>query len=525
MPANNASQLIHTWAQRQPGLLGHLWSPGRAISYYPWLPYVLDNGKYAATVAGREWSGAQFLAHCEDAMKLPKPPAWIVVPDAIRNAAQTLKLWRFWEPRLRPFNVPLAFVLQDGLEIADIPESAEVWFVGGSDDWRYPRLAQIVEQAHARQRLLHVGRVNGLKVWVCHRLGVDSCDGTGWLRGPDQRAKLDHYLRYRVGEAEPPQSGQLNLFTGAMEQDLYSKVEPAPDTAVLPTNQDMMLAEGQWGNPSTVILFKPVRGFQQMINGQLKVGALFYEHFEGGLVPLTSLMPITPMQNGPLCYLVDATRLTASQLHSLAKEVADRHPSEFVAMDRAIGYVQDGLPLRCDHFSSLHKEGQSEPLIDFYTVEQALNLAPPLQIELRGDQAYVIAGLIALALAHPALRSKDSASAAIARDVAEQIRQKVGMLGFDPHLLSQSEPIEISMIARDAYALVGVIQLSLRHPELRTADGSSALAIGRIFAEKMQAALSLCSPAVARSLGLGWDESWDLSDTEFQWFTQTGTRL
>lgn len=222
MPGNNASGYVHYWAGRQPQqLVGHLWSPGRPINYYPWISYVLDNGKFAATGAQRNWSADDFLEHCARAMRLPRRPEWIVVPDQPFSASETLALWGQWEPLLRPYGVPLAFAIQDGIELAEIPPSAEVWFVGGTDTWRYPRLEGIVQRAHELGKRVHVGRINGKRIWRCDQLGVDSIDGTGWFLGSDERAILDHYFRYRVGEAEPPYEGQLNLLTGQQEGHCY----------------------------------------------------------------------------------------------------------------------------------------------------------------------------------------------------------------------------------------------------------------------------------------------------------------
>jgi hypothetical protein len=233
MPANNGSGYVHYWAGRQPGLLGHLWSPGRSITYYPWLSYALDNGKFAATAAQRSWDADEFIAHCNFARTLPSLPRWIVVPDEPFNAAQTLKLWDEWEPRLRSYRVPLTFAIQDSIELDRIPASADVWFVGGTDAWRYPRLATIVARAHAARKQVHVGRINGQKIWLCDQLGVDSIDGSGWFAGPDPRAILDHYLRYRVGEAEPPKADQLNLLTDQREANAYferfNQVQPKPN--------------------------------------------------------------------------------------------------------------------------------------------------------------------------------------------------------------------------------------------------------------------------------------------------------
>ena len=52
MPANNTSGLVHWLAGKAPGSIGHLYTPARTESPKSWLPYVLDNGAFAA---GDKW--------------------------------------------------------------------------------------------------------------------------------------------------------------------------------------------------------------------------------------------------------------------------------------------------------------------------------------------------------------------------------------------------------------------------------------------------------------------------------------
>jgi hypothetical protein len=179
MPANNASGIVHHLATQFPGSLGHLWSPGRPIKTYKWLPYVLDNGVYRDFANHKAWDGEQFLDLVKQCKYLPQSPLWVVVPDVVGNGSATIDLWADWEPKLRKFGYPLAFVVQDGITISQIPTTADVIFVGGSDKWKYPMLEKFI----ALGKPVHVGRVNNAQyLWRCYQLGVTSCDGSGWFR-------------------------------------------------------------------------------------------------------------------------------------------------------------------------------------------------------------------------------------------------------------------------------------------------------------------------------------------------------
>lgn len=207
-PANNKKWLIHFWAGKYPERLAHLWSPGSTISVYPHLQYALDNGAYAAFCSKTQWRADWFENHIRAVTNFSKKPEWLVVPDRPLDAATTLKLWHQWEPRLRRLDIPLAFAAQDGHRPENVPDSADVIFLGGSDRWKFGALPEFV----ATKKPVHVGRINGRSLWQCERLGAASCDGTGWLRGDQhQLAILEHYLQCSAGEAEPPDADQLSL--------------------------------------------------------------------------------------------------------------------------------------------------------------------------------------------------------------------------------------------------------------------------------------------------------------------------
>ena len=118
----------------------------------------------------------------------------------------------------------MAFALQNGIELEQVPRSADWLFVGGTDDWRYPRLPDIV----AMGKPVHVGRVNTSKrIWQCHDLGVRSVDGTGYFKGdPYCYQGLEAYIRYR-------------------EEHLYQLVQPQQLSVLQPQLSDRAVIRAQ----------------------------------------------------------------------------------------------------------------------------------------------------------------------------------------------------------------------------------------------------------------------------------------
>lgn len=61
-------------------------------------------------------------------------------------------------------------------------------FIGGSTEWKEgPHAARLMQEAHARGKWVHVGRVNTLRrYWWLSSLPVDSIDGTCFSKWPDK---------------------------------------------------------------------------------------------------------------------------------------------------------------------------------------------------------------------------------------------------------------------------------------------------------------------------------------------------
>lgn len=203
--ANNTGWAAGVLAGRFPGRLGHLFSPGAGRRPMLAPSYALDNGRFIATTQNKPWDEAAYLRLVE---QFGADALWVLVPDVVADRDATLREWDLWAPRLG--GLRLAIAVQDGMTPADIPSEASTIFVGGSTAWKWSSLATWCDVG----RPIHVGRVNtGRWLWVCDRVGVRSCDGTGWFRGDDRQ--LAGLVRYLERSTACSGDGQPRLFAEA----------------------------------------------------------------------------------------------------------------------------------------------------------------------------------------------------------------------------------------------------------------------------------------------------------------------
>ena len=134
---------------------------------------------------------------------------WVACPDVVANAIETCNQWLTWFPKLDYFDIPVAFVAQDGIEL--IPDQVP-WddmaclFLGGSTRWKLSLAAEsLMREAKSRGKLVHVGRVNTLRrvrdvLMMCPL--VDSIDGRSFSAWPD--VKIPKGLAWiRMNENQP----------------------------------------------------------------------------------------------------------------------------------------------------------------------------------------------------------------------------------------------------------------------------------------------------------------------------------
>lgn len=202
MPSNSSGLAIGRLVGMYPKRIGWLMSPDGWRQPPSWMPYAIDNGAFGAWKNGTEWDERGFIYLLERTQK-SHLPLWVVVPDVVMNREATLAKWSEWAPKVRSVlpRVDLAFAVQDGMNKFDVPEDADVVFVGGSTEWKWKNL-RLWTESFPR---VHVARVNSERLlWMADEAGAVSCDGTGWMRGGEKRlAELDRYLEESTGQRRP----------------------------------------------------------------------------------------------------------------------------------------------------------------------------------------------------------------------------------------------------------------------------------------------------------------------------------
>ena len=133
------------------------------------IPWCLDNGVFTGKFDERKW-----LAQMENLLPYKDKCIFVAAPDVVGDSAGTLE--RFKKYR-KAINYPVAYVSQDGIK--DAPwDDFDCLFIGGSDEHKLGKEGGwILNEAKARGKWVHVGRVNSasriLKFWQ-----ADSWDGT-----------------------------------------------------------------------------------------------------------------------------------------------------------------------------------------------------------------------------------------------------------------------------------------------------------------------------------------------------------
>jgi len=196
MPANATGWFWHCLS-RETGKFGHLFSPGAQRGPWPWFPYALDNGAFAAwNQADNMWR--EHLWNLEAWRKMirwaqaqAQQPRWAIVPDWIGSGTRTIERYVQFKDEV-PF--PRALAVQDGMKPADAHAlKPDVIAVGGTTEWKWAT----VEMWAKEFPRVHVLRVNSPgKLDYLEQLGVESCDGTGWNRGDKrQTSGLETWAR------------------------------------------------------------------------------------------------------------------------------------------------------------------------------------------------------------------------------------------------------------------------------------------------------------------------------------------
>lgn len=184
--------------------IGNLFSAPRHRNVISEIPnYSLDNGAFSCFKNNTLFCNDTFLNFLDKwfAKNIIKPK-WIVVPDVVGDKEKTIKYYYHWEDKLKCYNTPLAFAVQDGMTRKDVPKTADIIFVGGTTDWK----VETIPYWTSHFPKVHVARVNGwTRLFTSYLAGAESVDGTGFFQfGWDGQPAINLrlFLKWQHGEID-----------------------------------------------------------------------------------------------------------------------------------------------------------------------------------------------------------------------------------------------------------------------------------------------------------------------------------
>jgi hypothetical protein len=180
---SGATATVRQLSRQFPDHLGVLHTPqnGNRLCSLP-LPWACDNSAFSNPDVDKFWK----LCINSWAMDRHYPPLWVAVPDVVGDHRATLASfgwWRaYWLEEIGRIPFPLAFVLQNGCTVDEVPwDNIAAVFVGGDNDFKLRQSAPLIDATKSRDKLVHIGRVNThRRLRYAFDLGADTVDGTNY---------------------------------------------------------------------------------------------------------------------------------------------------------------------------------------------------------------------------------------------------------------------------------------------------------------------------------------------------------
>lgn len=182
--ANPSTEAIRD--EMAAGNLGCIVTPHQGNVTFPdeW-DVIADNGCFSDRWTERHWF--KWL------LDLPRSIRFAVCPDVFDPTGgpcheATVARWQMFGSLIRRHGFVPAFVCQVGATPDNLPDDAEVLFLGGTTEWKLgPAAWAITAQAKESGVWVHMGRVNSQRrVRTARAMGCASCDGSFLTYGPDQ---------------------------------------------------------------------------------------------------------------------------------------------------------------------------------------------------------------------------------------------------------------------------------------------------------------------------------------------------
>ncbi len=195
---SGATTTVSKFLAQRPDRIGVMLTPGNYNA--EWWP--IDTTWACDNECFRGLNAPRYLRMLAKVLKFRSRPQWIAAPDVVADAGATWSQLSIWQPLMASLGLPVALVLQDGLEQfkwnARLPstwDSLAAVFVGGSTEWKLSdHAARLSLEAHDRGKLVHWGRVNSQRrirflIEEMHsgRCWVDTVDGSGYSKWPEEK--------------------------------------------------------------------------------------------------------------------------------------------------------------------------------------------------------------------------------------------------------------------------------------------------------------------------------------------------
>lgn len=160
--------------------VGRLLTPRHYHSPTDGIPWACDNDAFHGFDAGRFCTMLGHVAGRQGCL-------FVAAPDVVADAKATHERFLRWAPVIRECGLPVAYVLQDGIQLAHLIETWPLWdavFIGGTTEFKFSAIVRrIVRETTSEGKWAHMGRVNTTRrIEYAASIGCDSVDGSKWAR-------------------------------------------------------------------------------------------------------------------------------------------------------------------------------------------------------------------------------------------------------------------------------------------------------------------------------------------------------
>lgn len=141
-----------------------------------------------------DWNPVRFTRFLKRIQGIPNCK-FVNAPDVVCDHAATLARFAEWHPVIKAHDLPVGFVLQNGVTLDTVPwDSIDALFIGGDTRFKFTHTVQeIVREGKRRGLWVHNGRVNsGRRITYSIHIGCDSFDGTSYKYS----VNIKHDLQY-----------------------------------------------------------------------------------------------------------------------------------------------------------------------------------------------------------------------------------------------------------------------------------------------------------------------------------------